>query len=262
MNPTTRRTFLNASCAAVAAGFVLGENADAAGSPPSGSRVPGTLIPLEGALNTRDIGGYRTLDGRTVRYGQVYRSGTLAFLTPLGVSQLAALGLKEVVDFRTAAEVTSQGPDRLPAGVVPISTPIGETTPPPIARTAAVDPALFDIYRGYVSNDSWRKGFGRTLQRVATAAERPLAYHDSAGAHRSGWLTAVLLTLLGVDKDTVYEEYVRSNDALGGVYAYPEYLDTAFSQASQDYGSFAAFLLRGLELGPLTILRLRSALLT
>jgi protein-tyrosine phosphatase len=257
---TTRRTFLKAGCAAVAVGLALGENAEAAGALPPGTRLPGEPVPLEGALNARDIGGYRTFDGCTVRYGQVYRSGTLAFLTPLGVSQLAALGLKEVVDFRTAAELTSQGPDRLPPGVVSISTPIGETTPS--ALTTAADPALLDLYRGYVSNAGWRKGFGRTLHRIATAAERPLGYHDSAGAHRSGWLTAVLLTLLGVDKDTVYEEYLRSNDALGGIYAYPEYLDTSFAQAAEDYGSFGAFVLHGLELGPLTILRLRSGLLT
>ncbi|MDQ7803525.1 tyrosine-protein phosphatase [Amycolatopsis sp. A133] len=265
MNATSRRTFVKAGCAAVAAGFVFAENAGAASSPPAGSRVPGTLIPIEGALNVRDVGGYRTVEGATVRCGQVYRSGTLAYLTPLGLSQLAALGLKEVVDFRTAAELTSQGPDRLPAGVVPISTPIGETAPPHntgAATTAAVDPALLDIYRGYVDNDSWRKGFGRTLQRIASAAERPLTYHDSAGAHRSGWLTAVLLTLLGVDKDTVYAEYLRSNDALGGIYAYPEYLDEAFAEATRKYGSFTAFLVQGLELSLLTILRIRTGMLT
>ncbi len=55
---------------------------------------------LEGANNTRDIGGYRTADGRSVRWKTVYRSGTLSGLTPAGCDAFAALGVRRVIDFR------------------------------------------------------------------------------------------------------------------------------------------------------------------
>ncbi|MBO0685222.1 MAG: tyrosine-protein phosphatase, partial [Candidatus Dormibacteraeota bacterium] len=73
----------------------------------------GSAPQIEGAVNFRDLGGYRTSDGRTVRPGLVYRSGMLGRLTDAGVDELAGLGLRLVVDFRTTAEATAW-PDRLP----------------------------------------------------------------------------------------------------------------------------------------------------
>ena len=70
------------------------------------------LLPLVGAYNFRDLGGYPTVDGRVTRWGTLYRSDTLHELTPADLEVLRGLGLASVIDLRTASEVeqTGRGP--------------------------------------------------------------------------------------------------------------------------------------------------------
>ena len=79
---------------------------------------------MPGQPNFRDIGGYRTQDGRSVKWGEVYRSGELPRLTDADVEQLAALDIQTVVDFLTEDERAARGPDRLPQGVRKIDLPM------------------------------------------------------------------------------------------------------------------------------------------
>ena len=58
------------------------------------------LIELEGTYNTRDLGGYETIDGKTVKYGMLFRSDKLKNLTPLDCEKLSNLGIKRIIDFR------------------------------------------------------------------------------------------------------------------------------------------------------------------
>ena len=62
------------------------------------------LVPLEGAANFRDLGGYRTADGRSVRWGTLFRSDALSELTPGDVKTVQGLGLRLVCDFRSDPE--------------------------------------------------------------------------------------------------------------------------------------------------------------
>ena len=80
-------------------------------------------LPLTGESNFRDVGGYRTADGHTVRWGRVYRAGSLAELTEADVAYLGRLGLRLSCDLRSPAEMENH-PDRLPPGAVARSTPI------------------------------------------------------------------------------------------------------------------------------------------
>src|SRR5580693_307290 len=61
-------------------------------------------LPLEGANNFRDLGGYRTADGHYVRWGLVYRSGYLVNLTPKDSDYLNTLGIRLVCDVRADGE--------------------------------------------------------------------------------------------------------------------------------------------------------------
>ncbi|MEV0104091.1 tyrosine-protein phosphatase, partial [Nocardia sp. NPDC050789] len=92
-------------------------------------------------------------------------------------------------------------------------------------------------------------------------------FHCTAGKDRTGWTSAVLLTLLGVDKDTVYYDYLLSNyyrgakdgDMLNGVAA--SALDSAFDQATKSYGSFDGYVRDGLQLTDADIAALKAKLL-
>ena len=80
-------------------------------------------LPLAGGVNFRDLGGYRTADGRAVRWGRVYRAGSLAELTDDDVAYLGRLGLRLSCDLRSAEEVAHR-PDRLPPGAAVLARPI------------------------------------------------------------------------------------------------------------------------------------------
>jgi hypothetical protein len=70
----------------------------------STSERVGIFLELEGTPNFRDLGGYQTKDGRFIRWGLIYRSGMLTYLTPADYSYLAHLGIRVICDFRTAGE--------------------------------------------------------------------------------------------------------------------------------------------------------------
>lgn len=67
------------------------------------------LVALEGSFNFRDLGGYATGDGRSVRWGRLYRSDALHDLTSDDVARLRELGLRTVVDLRTERELDRSG---------------------------------------------------------------------------------------------------------------------------------------------------------
>ena len=185
-------------------------------------------IPLQGAVNVRDLGGYRTYDGERVRYGQVFRADALAKLTDADVTTLAGLGLKKVVDFRVPAEVQYDGPDRLPAGLAPTSraisdnglfttlmTAIGSKDPvkqEEMLGNGKADAFMRDVYRTFVTDGANRAQFAATLRDIAQGDKRsPLLYHCTAGKDRTGWTSYLLLRAVGVPERTVVGDFLASN---------------------------------------------------
>src|SRR5215469_15152028 len=83
----------------------------------TGGWAPSRLVALDGAANVRDIGGYRIVGGPEVVRGRLYRGDSLSQLTSSDVERLDRLGLRTVIDFRTAGEVLLSGDDRLPFSV-------------------------------------------------------------------------------------------------------------------------------------------------
>src|SRR5882757_6043336 len=79
---------------------------------PAAERAQWRHLPLQGAPNFRDLGGYRSADGRSVKWGLLYRSNALDKLDSGDQAYLERLGLRRIVDFR-AADETADAPDRL-----------------------------------------------------------------------------------------------------------------------------------------------------
>ena len=123
-------------------------------------------------------------------------------------------------------------------------------------------------YREFVSLPSARKEFSKLFLGLGDKKQLPAAFHCTTGKDRTGWAAAALLTLLGVPKDTVYEDYLRSNDYIipayqkaidsfvkaGGDPSIPEsilgvkkeYLDAAFDEMQTKYGSIEKYFSEGL----------------
>ncbi|MFI6866664.1 tyrosine-protein phosphatase [Nocardia sp. NPDC050406] len=218
---------------------------------------------LQGVLNARDGGGYRTTDGKTVRTGLVYRSGDLSKATDADLTELARRDVKVVDDLRTSYE-RAMSPDKPVAGAQEnYDDIIGQAPPQVLASTLS---AGTDLYRAFITAPGANDGFANVLRDIAYT-DGAVLFHCTAGKDRTGWTNAVLLTILGVDRDTVTYDYLLSNyyrgasegDMLNGVTA--SALDSAFDQVNQSYGSFDDYVHEGLKLTDADIAALKAKLL-
>jgi protein-tyrosine phosphatase len=180
-------------------------------------------LPLEGAKNFRDLGGYRTSDGRYVRWGLVYRSNHLVNLTARDSEYLNGLGIRLVCDVRSDGERT-RAPDHW-AGNAPefFAVPIGSnliTTPTADdlkRRVATINSETKDSVRAYDYAIEYAGQYAKILRRIA-AGDLPAVEHCTAGKDRTGVFSAILLTALGVPRDTVVRDYM---DAVQPILARP-----------------------------------------
>ena len=180
-------------------------------------------VQLDGQPNFRDLGGYKSSDGRTVKFGQLFRSGELPRLNDDDVRKLQQLGIKTVVNFLTDVEIQVRGEDRLPDNVTMIRLPIagGDAVGGGLAGAIleAREKADFskvpvelnpEIHRLLVREA--QKQYAALLRELADSEKRPLVFHCSHGVHRTGTAAAIVLSALGVPWETVRKDYLLSNE--------------------------------------------------
>ncbi|ARS26255.1 protein-tyrosine phosphatase [Sphingomonas sp. KC8] len=248
-------------------------------------------VHLKTVPNLRDIGGYRTADGRWVKMGLLYRSDQLDRLSDADLAAMGNLGIRLIADLRTSSERTRE-PDRIPAGaehlVLDVAADskggLGGDMRQAMSIIAAGKGAemLTEGNRDFVSLGSARTAYSQLLSRIGADTAGPTLYHCTAGKDRTGWASAVILTLLGVPRETVMADYLASNDYLREKNAAslaalaaskapitPEnlepvlgvraaYLEAAFAEVDQRYGSFSAYARDALGLDAAAIERLRA----
>ncbi len=165
------------------------------------------LLPLVGAYNFRDLGGYPTIDGRVTRWGQLYRSDTLHELTDADVDILREIGLSSVIDLRTVAEVERTGRGLLGA------EPVRHVHLPVVQDAVASQGAPAEAQEDLPSRYLWYLDVGRdalvsALTMVGDPKSYPLVFHCAAGKDRTGVLAALVLDIVGVERNTIVEDYV------------------------------------------------------
>ncbi len=239
--------------------------------------VAAAAVDLVGAKNFRDIGGYATADGHTVRTGVVYRSAKLSNLTDDDLQRLVALGITLDVDLRNVVERYEE-PDRMPAGVryqvadvVSLEHGLRFHDNAAVTLVKALAAGLFNGsdnlgqsigYPFMVDFVGADHAFGDLLRAIAGNGSGAVVFHCSAGKDRTGWGTAVLLTLLGVPRATVEADFLLSNELLGNPKAVElSWLRAAFYEVDHLYGSMDAYARQGLGLDDATLAALRARLL-
>lgn len=247
--------------------------------------APGSPIALATLPNLRDAGGWPTRAGRLVRRGVVYRSTALDQLDESDAATLDGLGIDTVVDLRTASEREAR-PDRVSPDVRVVvadvladsqfaaTMSLGALFRDPVAaaeffRDGSAREILRSAYREAVTLPSARRAYAALL-RAVLESEGAVLYHCTTGKDRTGWATATLLTLLGVEEEHVYTEYLLTNEqlipALEPLFARFEqagvdrellmpvlgvdaaYLDTAFATVAEEFGSVERYVAEGLGL--------------
>lgn len=174
------------------------------------------FLPIETAVNLRDIGGYPAADGKRVRWGRVYRSGTLNELSESDAQKVAALGLKVICDLRTEAEA-ERSPDRAERfGARPVFMPLQTDHGARrrlmvlLFRPGMMRQLVFETYVDLILEYN-AEVIGKFLRLAADDANYPLLFHCSAGKDRTGIAAVVLFGLLGVPDDVIVADYSLSN---------------------------------------------------
>lgn len=232
-------------------------------------------VALEGAANFRDLGGYATEDGRSLKWGQLYRADALGDLSDSDLETVSELGIKLVCDFRSPSEV-AHAPDRLPV-----------LNPPELMALPILDEdrsqedlqgrmmsgdlegvdwenMLVDANRRFVTDFSHR--YALMFERITQPQSLPALIHCSGGKDRAGFGSAVILRTLGVPLETVIEDYMLTNhytaekiesrllqirfaslfrtdpEMLRPIFGVERrYIEAAFEQIEESHGSFDEF---------------------
>lgn len=246
--------------------------------------LPGASLGIPSILNLRDAGGYTAAGGKVVRRGLAYRSNQLSPVSAADMELLAGLGLKNAFDLRTMQERAAR-PDQLPPGVWNVWLNVLEDLPgaaPAALEALFRDPqkanaelgggkieAMFEQgYRGFVTLASARTSFRTLFVFLSDPNQLPALYHCTTGKDRTGWASAALLSLLGVPREQVMADFLRSNDYILPLYASqieafvagggdraiaeaifgvkPRYLEASFNEMEKHYGMIENYFAQGL----------------
>ncbi len=162
-------------------------------------------VPFTGITNLRDLGGYATSTGAT-RWGRVFRADALHKLTAEDLGTFRALGIRTVYDLRGDVER-----NEFPGPVISVHVPIvgrppgAAVAPPPEMTANDGETMLRDMYVGILEHSATQ--LGAIMRGIAIAHHTPVLFHCHGGKDRTGVVAAVLLLALGVDRDTVLDDY-------------------------------------------------------
>ncbi len=240
----------------------------AGGDGPGATIAAERRIGMNGPVNFRDLGGYRTSAGATVRWGRVFRSDAL-LLDDRDIQDFAGLGIRTVYDLRSDME-RDTSPNRLPpqgaptVRVVPLVRQDADTNP--LENLDLTDGENF-LAQLYVNSLEGLAGnFGVVLTGLAQDDELPAVFHCAAGKDRTGMVAAVLLSVLGVPLDDILDDYeltgryrttehvqasmerLRANEnippqVIAGILRSPRWaMQTALTTVGRRYGDFDGYL--------------------
>ena len=262
---------------------------------------------LTGVENARDLGGYRTKDGRTVKFGKLFRTGELTDMTAADKKKLVKkYHLVKDIDFRSARNILTDGEDPELDGVAYSNYPYSSmknllfTTEGLDIGTDLLEELIREDYRGDLLSTYFMEGYQQMyltedgiamfrgfFKELLDADGGAVLWHCVSGKDRTGNATMLLLTVLGVDKETIIEDFLLTNDYLAAdrKQTYERVLDLTGSRriakdiASKDgverrwieesyktietyYGSVNSFLKKKIGLSSNDIKKLRNEYLT
>lgn len=245
-------------------------------TPEYGKNETEKVIHLKKVTNFRTVGNIKNTEGRTLKEGRFYRSAHLHKLKKRSFDRFDELGIKEIIDLRNSKEI-AQKPDQIPAENTYKKYSAFEDEGDQLSQAKKLvlkgkvnasdaDKRMIDFYREYVTENP------ETIKTIITEvleSKDPVLYHCTAGKDRTGIITALILTILKFDKETIYNDYLLSNNYRKNLvqkrlrlantlhFLYPKmdlqvleklswvekrYLDAAFEEINKKYGSADAYI--------------------
>jgi protein-tyrosine phosphatase len=235
-------------------------------------------LPLSGATNFRDLGGYTGHDGQPLRWRRLFRSDHLAHLSVVDVAALEAIGVSRVLDFRGSMERETLRCALPKARVHSLSIEptvvqgmkalldAGEILTPD--HTISL---MKQTYCDFVHHNSPR--FAELFEHLMDD-DAPLVFHCTAGKDRTGFAAALILFALGVSREDIMQDYLLTNfhykmpvladsqlseEVLGVLWRVQEgFLESAFETVEAKFGGMQNYLQNQLGVGESQKQRLRD----
>lgn len=239
-------------------------------------------IPFENLPNTRDLGGMVTENGRTICPHKLIRSGALFWSSEKDKRLLMEkYNLRTVIDFRTDSE-RKEKPDPEMPGVINIQNPILEEAAMGITReekqeeksvvqqvlertggdAKGPEEYMQKMYHDLISSEFSRRQYAKFFEILLAQENGAVLWHCSAGKDRVGIATALLLTVLGVSRECIMADYIKTNDfvkedveqllnkvkpefraAVRMLFVVvPSFLDSVFETIDKEFGGMESFL--------------------
>lgn len=245
-------------------------------APEYGKNITEKNIQIKKVHNFRTVGNIKNIDGKTLKEGKFYRSGNLYKLKKKSFKEFENLGIKEIIDLRNSKEI-AQKTDNIPADIIYKNYSAFEDEGDQLDQAKKLvlkgkvngtdaDKRMLDFYKDYVTENP------EIIKKIITEileSNQPVLYHCTAGKDRTGITTALILTILKFDKETIYNDYLLSNNyrkklidkrlnlANNLHFLYPkmdikvleklswvetDYLDAAFNEINKKYGSIDNYI--------------------
>lgn len=178
-------------------------------------------IPLQGASNFRDFGGYETASGRKMRLGRLYRSDRLNGLSEADFEVLNARGIRLVCDLRRESEAANAATAWRgdPAPELMLTSLFSDQGGKDVMGTILGSPELrndpaqsrelmINYYRRLMREPQPLAGFRTIFQRLANDESYPFLVHCSGGKDRTGVVCALIHLLDGVSREDLMQDYL------------------------------------------------------
>lgn len=213
------------------------------------------FVALAKAYNVRDIGGYKTTDGKYVRSGLIYRADELSALSKDDLNKLSTLNIKTYIDFRSKEEEQERPDIKAVSVVKQIRIPVspGNINDLTELRTDSAK-YMMDINKSFVLD--FKDEFRQFFEIITDKKNAPVLFHCTAGKDRTGFAAAMILSALGVSRDDIYKDYMLSAEYIKPKFkdmenaedygdlltVKKEYLQAAFDTIESNYGSVEDYL--------------------
>ncbi len=171
---------------------------------------PDRQLGFSGSFNFRDLGGYATTDGRTIRWRTLFRADAVHRLDDTELDQLADLGLRTVVDLRTVSEVESGHLHDPTRNITHVHLDVlGQVwEPKDLDEDADARMVLGDLYVEML--DIGAGALAGAFATLADSRNLPAVFHCAAGKDRTGVLAAMVLSTIGVADHVIIADYAIS----------------------------------------------------
>lgn len=253
------------------------------------------VLPIDQAVNVRDLGGYSARSGKQTAAKKLIRSAAIDALTVADKEYLTTYGLQTVVDFRSADE-REQKPDQAMSQVENIFLPIfsvdetGVSAAPnqlfnQVQSGRSAHEQMVEVYRHFILDDHARSQYQKYFELLLANPEpqKSILFHCTAGKDRTGFAAAIFLKLLEVPDEMIEQDYLATNvylkprvtemleeaKAAGAsaellqqitdlLAAKSDYLAASFMEIDKTYGNFDQFVAQGLQLNQNAVAELRK----